>query len=55
MLNGASKILVIPALSFGSTTDLPLDVSSSPLLWYTCYVPVICPYSCDWYRYFGQL
>jgi len=49
MLNGASKILVIPALSFGSTTDLPLDVSSSLLLRYTCYVPVICPYSCDWY------
>jgi len=26
MINGASKILVIPKLSFGSTTDLPLDV-----------------------------
>jgi hypothetical protein len=47
-LNGASKILVIRALSFGSTTDLPLDVLSSfRLLRYTGRVPVICPHSCD--------
>jgi len=50
MISGASKILVIQALSFGSTTTLPLDVlSSSPLLRYTGYVLVICPHSCDWY------
>jgi len=48
--DGASKILVIPVLSFGSTADLHLDVlSCSPLLPYTGYVPVICPHSCDWY------
>jgi len=50
IINGACKILAIPALSFGSTTALPLDVlSSSPLLRYTGYVLVICPHSCDWY------
>ena len=48
MINGASKILVIPALSFGGTTTLPLAVlSSSPVSRYTGYVLVICPDSCD--------
>ena len=47
MINVVSKILVVPALSFGSTTDLPLDMlSSSPLLRYTGYVLVIFPHSC---------
>jgi len=33
MIDGARKILAVPALSFGSTTALLLDVlSSSPLL-----------------------
>ena len=48
MINGASKILVIPALSYGSTTDLLLDMLSSSLLHYASYVPFTSPHSCDY-------